>query len=126
PGVPENCIALKTIEDAIRLRNQLVGTLEKGALEKHSEKRRRLLTITVVGGGCTGVEVVAEIAQFINLILNRDYPEIERSEVRILLIEAEDKILPSFPQYLSKVATERLRRMGIEILLNSPIRSANE
>lgn len=126
PGVPENCIAFKTIEDAIRLRNQLVGNLEKGALEKDSEKKRKLLTITVAGGGCTGIEVVAEIAQFINLILNRDYPEIERSEVRILLIEAEDKILPSFPQYLSNVATERLRRMGIEILLNSPIRWASE
>ena len=126
PGVPENCIPFKTIEDAIRLRNQLVASLEKGALEKDSEKKRKLLTISVVGGGCTGVEVVTEIAQFINLILNRDYPEIERSEVRILLIEAADKILPSFPQYLSKMATERLRRMGIEILLNSMIQWANE
>jgi len=126
PGVPENCIPFKTIEDAIRLRNQLVASLEKGALEKDSKKKRKLLTISVVGGGCTGVEVVTEIAQFINLILNRDYPEIERSEVRILLIEAADKILPSFPQYLSKMATERLRRMGIEILLNSMIQWANE
>lgn len=126
PGVPENCIPFKTIEDAIRLRNQLVASLEKGALEKDSKKKRKLLTISVVGGGCTGVEVVAEIAQFINLILNRDYPEIERSEVRILLVEAADKILPSFPQYLSNMATERLRRMGIEILLNSMIQWANE
>jgi len=126
PGVRENCITFKTIEDAIRLRNQLVGILEKGALQKDSQKKRKLLTITVVGGGCTGVEVVTEIAQFINVILNKDYPEIKRSEVRILLIEAMDKILPSFPRYLSHVATERLRRMGVEILLNSPIQWANE
>ncbi len=126
PGVPENCIPFKTIEDAIRLRNHLVNVLEQGALEKDSQERRRLLTIVVAGGGCTGVEVVAEIAQFINLILNKDYPEIKRSEVRIYLIEALDKILPSFPQYLSNMATERLRRMGIEILLDSPIQWANE
>ena len=126
PGVRENCITFKTIEDAIRLRNHLVGVLEKGAIEEDNQKKRNLLTINVVGGGCTGVEVVTEIAQFINIILNKDYPEIKRSEVRILLIEAMDKILPSFPKYLSHVATKRLRQMGIEILLNSPIQWANE
>ena len=126
PGLRENCITFKTIEDAIRLRNQLVEMLEKGALEKDSQKKKKLLTITVIGGGCTGVELVTEIAQFIHVILNRDYPEIQRSEVRILLIEAMDRILPSFPQYLSDVATQRLRHMGIEILLNSLIERANE
>lgn len=126
PGIRENCIPFKAIEDAIRLRNNLVSILEKGAIEEDSRKRKKLLTIVVAGGGCTGVEVVTEIAQFINLILDKDYPEIRRSEVRILLIEAMDKILPSFPHYLSHGATERLRRMGIEILLDSPIQWANE
>ncbi|MCK5554359.1 MAG: FAD-dependent oxidoreductase, partial [Deltaproteobacteria bacterium] len=107
-------------------RNQLVGILEKGALEKDGRRRRKLLTIVVAGGGCTGVEVVTEIAQFINIILDKDYPELERSELRILLIEAMDKILPSFPRYLSQVATKRLKWMGIEILLNSPIQWATE
>jgi NADH dehydrogenase len=78
-----------------------------------------------VGGGCTGVELVAEIAQFIKIILRKDYPEINRSEVRIILIEATDRILPSFPRYLSNVAMERLRQMGVEILLNSPIQWVN-
>ncbi len=126
PNLRENSITFKSIEDAIRLRNSLMGLLEKAALERDREKRTGLLTITVAGGGCTGVELVAEIAQFIRIILRKDYPEINRSEVKIILIEAMDRILPSFPRYLSNVATERLRKMGVEVLLNSPIQTVNE
>jgi NADH dehydrogenase len=126
PDLPEKSITFKTVEDAIRLRNFLTGNLEKGALEKNVERRRKLLTITVAGGGCTGVELVAEIAQFIKLILRKDYPEIRRSEVRIILIEATDRILPSFPKFRSGVAMERLKRMGVEILLDSPIQGVDE
>jgi NADH dehydrogenase len=121
PNLRENSITFKSIEDAIRLRNSLTGALEKATLERDKEKRRSLLTVTVAGGGCTGVELVAEIAQFIKIILRKDYPEINRSEVRIILIEAMDRILPSFPRYLSNIAAERLRRMGVEVLLDSPI-----
>lgn len=116
-----NCLTFKTMEDAIRLRNRLIDVLERAALERDPGRRRRLLTLTVAGGGCTGVELVAEIAQFINLILHKDYPEIERSEVRILLLEAMERILPSFSSYLSQVAMERLRKMGIDVRLNAPI-----
>jgi NADH dehydrogenase len=125
PNLRENSITFKSIEDAIRLRNSLTGALEKATLERDKEKRRSLLTVTVAGGGCTGVELVAEIAQFIKIILRKDYPEITRSEVRIVLIEAMDRILPSFPRYLSNVAMERLRRMGVEVLVDSPIQWVN-
>ncbi len=121
PNLQENSITFKSIEDAIRLRDRLTGALEKATLERDKEKRRSLLTLTVAGGGCTGVELVAEIAQFIKIILRKDYPEINRSEVRIVLIEAMDRILPSFPRYLSNIAAERLRRMGVEVLVDSPI-----
>ena len=125
-NLEKNSITFKSIEDAIRLRNSLIGVLEKAALEGNKEKRGSLLTITVAGGGCTGVELVAEIAQFINVILRKDYPEINRSEVRIILIEAMDRILPSFPRYLSNIAAERLRQMGVEVLLNSPIQEVSQ
>lgn len=126
PNLRENGTTFKTIGDAVLLRNRLIDALERGSLEKDADKKKKLLTITVAGGGCTGVEVVAEIAQFINVILHRDYPEIKRDEVRIYLIEAMDRILPSFPKYLSDVATGRLRRMGIEVLLNSPIQGVDQ
>jgi NADH dehydrogenase len=125
PHIRENCLTFKTIADAVLLRNRLIDALERGAMEKDEEKKRKLLTIAVAGGGCTGVEVVAEIAQFIKVILSRDYPEIKREEVRIYLIEAMGRILPSFPEFLSEVATQRLRRMGIEVLLNCPIQGVD-
>jgi NADH dehydrogenase len=126
PNLQENSITFKTIEDAIWLRNRLTGALERAVLERDPEKRKSLLTIAVAGGGCTGVELVAEIAQFIKVILRKDYPEISRSEVRIILMEAMDRILPSFPAYLSHVAMERLRQMRVEILLDSPIQWVNQ
>jgi NADH dehydrogenase len=124
-NLQKNSITFKSIEDAIRLRNSLTGLLEKAALERDREKRRSLLTLAVAGGGCTGVELVAEIAQFIKIILRKDYPEINRFEVRIILIEAMDRILPSFPKYLSNIAMERLRQMGVEVLVDSPIQWVN-
>ncbi len=126
PNLRENSMTFKTIADAALLRNRLIDVLERAALEKDPDRKRKLLTIVVAGGGCTGVEVVAEIAQFIKIILHRDYPEIRRDEVRIYLIEAMDRILPSFPRYLSQVAARRLRRMGIELLLNSPVQAVDQ
>ncbi len=122
----ENCLTFKTIMDAVLLRNRLIDALEKGAMETDEEKKKKLLTFVVAGGGCTGVEVVAEIAQFIKVILVRDYPEIKRDEVQIYLVEAMDRILPSFPRYLSHVATQRLKRMGVKVLLNSPIQGVDQ
>jgi len=126
PNLRQNCMTFKTIMDAALLRNRLIDALEKGAIETDADKKRKFLTIAVAGGGCTGVEVVAEIAQFINVILAKDYPEIKRDEVQIYLIEAMDRILPSFPKYLSHVATQRLKRMGIEVLLNCPIQGVDQ
>lgn len=126
PYLRESSMTFKTIADAALLRNRLIDALERGALEANPEKKKKLLTVTVAGGGCTGVEVVSEIAQFIKVILRRDYPEVKREEVHIYLIEAMDRILPSFPKYLSEVALRRLRRMGVEVLLNSPIQAVDQ
>ena len=90
------------------------------------EEKAGLLSISVAGAGCTGCEVVAEIAQFISMILKRGYPEISSSDVTINLIEATDKVLPSFPEYLSEVALRRLSEIGIKVRLNSPITSVDE
>jgi NADH:ubiquinone reductase (H+-translocating) len=119
PGLKENSLSFKTISDGSAIRNKIIEHLEKGAIEKNEERRKALLTINVVGGGCTGVELIAEIAQFINIILKKDYPEIARSEVRINMIEAAGKILTSFPAYLSQVAMERLRGLGVELLFKT-------
>ncbi len=126
PGVEERCITFKNITDVVRLRNEIITVMEKATLSKDPEEKARLLSISVAGAGCTGCEVVAEIAQFISIILKRGYPEIAPSDVTINLIEASDKVLPSFPEYLSGVALGRLREIGIKVRLNSPITGVDD
>jgi len=121
PGVEENGLTFKRIGDATDIRNRIIKALEKGALERNHDERKKILTINVAGGGCTGVELVSEIAQFIREILSKDYPEIERHDVTINLIEATGTILSSFPEYLAEVALGRLTDMGIRVHLDSPI-----
>ena len=121
PGAAENSITFKTINDAIVLRDSIVKALERAAIEKNPGLKMELLTFNVAGAGCTGVELISEMAEFIDAILERDYPEIERARVRLNLIEAAGNVLSTFPSYLSRVANERLSEMGIEVMLESPI-----
>ncbi|MDD5711454.1 MAG: NAD(P)/FAD-dependent oxidoreductase [Smithellaceae bacterium] len=126
PGLAENCSTFKTITDATELRNRLTGMLERAAMEKDEGIRRDILTVNVGGAGCTGVELVAEIAQFVSIILEHDYPEIKRNEIKINLIEACDRVLPSFPLYLSRVAAERLKQMGVEVMFEKTVAKVDE
>jgi len=123
PGARENCITFKTISDAIRLRNTTIDILERAALEKNPAVKREMLTFSVAGAGCTGVELVSEIAEFLSEIISREYPEIKPEEIRVNLIEAAPNVLGSFPPYLSRVAAERLKDMGVEVMIESPISS---
>jgi NADH:ubiquinone reductase (H+-translocating) len=126
PGVEERCITFKSITDVVRLRNEIITVLEKASIVIDPEEKVRLLSISVAGAGCTGCEVVAEIAQFISIILKRGYPEIAQSDVTINLLEASGKVLPSFPEYLSEIALRRLIEIGIKVRLDSPVASVDE
>lgn len=121
PGARENSLTFKSIHDAIRLRNSLIDCLERAAIETNPAVKREMLTFNVAGAGCTGVELVSEIAEFLNQIVSREYPEIRIEEVRVNLIEAAPDVLTSFPPPLSRAAAERLRDMGVELLTESPI-----
>ncbi len=126
PGVEKSSITFKGITDVIRLRNEIISILEKASIVNDPDEKARLLSICVAGAGCTGCEVVAEIAQFISIILKRGYPEIDKSDITINLLEASGNVLPSFPGYLSEVALRRLSGIGIKVRLNSPVTSVDE
>jgi len=125
PGAQENSLTFKSIYDAIRLRNSIIDCLERAAIETNPAVKREMLTFNVAGAGCTGVELVSEIAEFLSEIISREYPEIKSEEIRVNLIEAASNVLCSFPPYLSRVAAERLRDMGVELMIESPISSVN-
>ena len=107
---------LKRIEDALRIRGELLIAFEQAELAKDAAERRRLLTFVIVGGGATGVEMAGAIAEIARHTLVKDFRRIDPSTARIILIEAGPRILPAMPEDLSDYAKEVLTRMGVEVM----------
>ncbi|MCL4461266.1 MAG: NAD(P)/FAD-dependent oxidoreductase [Nitrospirae bacterium] len=114
----ENIFTLKSLKDASAINNHLIRMFEKAYWEESPESRRAALTFVVVGGGPTGVELAGEIHEYAHRELLRDFGRrISKEEIRVILVEATGRILPSLPEKLSLEALERLRKIGIEVIL---------
>ncbi|MCD0449541.1 NAD(P)/FAD-dependent oxidoreductase [Actinocorallia sp. API 0066] len=122
PGLAEHGIGFKTIEESIKLRNQVLGLLDRAASTRDEAERRRCLTFVFVGGGFAGVEALAELED-----MARDYlkwlPPLP-VRPRWLLVEASDRILPEVGPELGVYTVEQLRERGIEVLLDTRLTSA--
>lgn len=123
PGAAEHAFPLKTLEEAIVLRNHILTCFERAAHDPDEAQRRARLTFTIVGGGPTGVEFAGALAELIHGPLVKDYPELDFREVRVILLEAQDALLPGLPSALQAYAQQRLQRMGVEVWLESPVRA---
>jgi len=108
-------LGLKDIPDAIAIRNHVLTCFEQAMLESDAEKRRTLLTFIVVGGGPTGVEMAGALSELIRLVLVKDYPRLNIKDVRILLLEATDKLLAALPERLREAAVKTLWRKWIDV-----------
>lgn len=117
----ENAMTLKSLADGIDLRNQIVECFEQAARETDPGRRKALLTFTVVGGGATGVELASSISDMIYGTLLKNYPMIDPSEPRLLLIEAQGRLLSGWNPEMSDVAARHLRDDGIELRLNTAV-----
>ncbi len=118
-GAAEDAFEMKTLDNAIALRNHILCCLEQAGSEPDAEVRRRLLTFAIVGGGPTGVEFAGALAELMRGPIMKDYPALNLSNVRVLLLQAVDSVLPDLPGRLRDYALQRLRRMGIEVLLSA-------
>jgi len=114
-------LGLKDIPDAITIRNHVLTCFEQAMLEPDAEKRRALLTFIVVGGGPTGVEMAGALSELIRLVLVKDYPRLNIKDVRILLLEATDKLLPALPERLRKAAGKTLWRKYVEVRFGATV-----
>ena len=106
---------LKDLAGAVRLRNQVLECFERGMLESDAERRRALLTFVVVGGGPTGVEMAGALSELVRLVLVKDYPRLNLKDVRVLLLEAGDRLLAGMPAQLSEAAARTLWRKHVEV-----------
>ena len=121
-GAGEHAYPLKELSDAVALRNHALACFEAAAMEEDPELRRELLTFVVVGGGPTGVELAGAMAELGRHPMSEEYEEFGRDDIRVLLLEASDGLLPGVPDELGTYVTRRLRRMGVEVHTSSPVR----
>ncbi|MDZ7793952.1 MAG: NAD(P)/FAD-dependent oxidoreductase [Spirochaetia bacterium] len=124
PGVQENSFTIWSFDDAIRLRNQIEDRFMEAAREPDEAKRRRILTFVVAGAGFTGVELAGEILER-KKTLCREY-HLKEHEVRVLIVEALDTILPILPAKMQNKAERYLRKKGAEIMTEAPVVGAEE
>jgi NADH:ubiquinone reductase (H+-translocating) len=106
---------LKTLEDAFEIRRRVLLAYETAEWTAGEAERRALLTFVVVGGGPTGVELAGALAEIARYTLASDFRAIDPAQSRIILLEAGDRLLPSFPARLSAPAENALRRLGVEV-----------
>ncbi|TMD63818.1 MAG: NAD(P)/FAD-dependent oxidoreductase [Chloroflexi bacterium] len=123
PGVSEHAFTLKTLEEAVTLRDHVIAMLETADGESDAIERRRQLTFVVAGGGFAGTETIAELFDLVNSSL-RYYPRIPVGEPRFVLIHAGDRILPEISAGLGEYALHKLRRRGIEFILSARLAGA--
>lgn len=123
-GLPEHAIPFKNLSDALYIRNHIIHALEEAAIEhRNIELRKQLLTFVVAGGGFSGVEVVAELNDFVRGVI-RNYPQINPKDVRVVLLHALDRILPELDERLALYAQKILAKRGVEICLNTKLEAA--
>ncbi len=121
PGAAEYTFPLKTLEHGTAIRNHILCSFERATYETDEERRQRLLTFTVVGGGATGVEFAGALAELIRGPLTKDYPGIDFKKIKILLLEAADSLISMMPDELCRYALERLRWMGVDVRLKTTV-----
>ncbi len=124
PGLAENALTMKSLSDAIRLRSRLIKNLEEADFECSCEDRSRLLTVVVAGGGFAGVETIASVNDFVREAIEF-YPKLTEAELRIVLIEATDLILPELGPQLGAYARKKLARRGVQFLMNTAVKSVS-
>ena len=120
-NVRKNAIPMKTLNDAISMRNTLLKNLEKAAICKDIRKRRKLLTIVVAGGGPTGVEVSGMFAEMRKSILIKEYPELDTTASNIYLVDGGDSLLSPMSVASQQDTLEAVTKLGVVVKLNTRV-----
>jgi NADH:ubiquinone reductase (H+-translocating) len=117
----EYAAEVKSLESALMVRSRLLSAFEAAELEPDPELRAALLTFVVVGAGPTGVEMAGQIAELARDTLRRDFRTIDPRTARILLVEAADRVLTTFPASLSASAARSLQKLGVTVLTSQTV-----
>ena len=114
---------MKSIPEALNLRYMILQNLEEAVLQKTQEEREPYLTFVLVGAGPTGVELAGALAELRNHVLDKDYPELSKTQMKVYLVDFLPTVLGQMSDQASKAAKDFLTRMGVEVLLNVKVES---
>ncbi len=119
--IEQNAMRMKSVPQALKLRSLMLENLEQAVITPDREKRKELLNFVIVGAGPTGVELAGGLAEMRSGVLPRDYPDMDFREMRIHIIESADRVLPPMSPKASENAEKFLRKLGVEIHLNTMV-----
>ena len=117
---------LKTIEDALTMRRNVLSRFEQAEREGDPQRRRALLTFVIVGGGPTGVELAGAVAELAKHTLKNNFRSIDPATSEILLLEATDRVLSPYPQVLSAKAKKSLQRLGVTVQCDTLVKHVDD
>lgn len=121
PGAPKYALPMRTLEEAVCLRNHILGCFERAVREPDMTQRERLLTFVIVGGGPTGVELAGALSELIHGSLAKDFPTLDLRQVRLVLVQSGDSLLADLPKRLGEYTQKRLRKMGVKVHLQAKV-----
>ncbi|WP_289500846.1 NAD(P)/FAD-dependent oxidoreductase [Gloeocapsopsis sp. IPPAS B-1203] len=121
PGADKYALPMKTLPEAVYLRNHLLSCFEQAVREPDPELRQLLLTFAIVGGGPTGVELAGALVELIHGRLIKDFPTLEMEQVQVILLQSSDRLLADLPLRLSDYTYKQLQRSGVKIYLQTKV-----
>ena len=124
PGADRHAFTLWSYEDAVKLKEQILGMFRQAVLERNKKARQEMLTFVVVGAGFTGVEMIGELAEFTQELCKEFV--VDPSEVKLHVVDMVDKILPILPEPLIRKAEKRLKKLNVNIITGSKITGVSE
>src|SRR5882672_10196391 len=117
---------LKSLEDAMRIRREVLLAFEIAETESDAAEREKLMTLVIVGGGPTGVELAGAFAELARTVLKRDFRRIDPAQARIILIEAAPTILSHLPAELSESAARQLQELGVHVRTSTRVKEIRQ
>lgn len=120
--VKANALPMKTIDDALNMRNRLLLTMEQATRTKDEAERSRLTNVVIAGGGPTGVELAGMMAEMGRTILRKDYPELQTGNGHIYLVDSSEHLLNAMSHSSQEEAYKTLRRLGVHVKLHTRVK----
>lgn len=123
-GAPQSTFPLRTLKDAIALRNHILSCFER-AVKQNEQDIQQLLTFVIVGGGPTGVEMAGALQELIHDCLVKDYPQLDLRQAQVILLQSGSNLLGSYPPHLQKYTLRQLRDRGVKVYFNNRVKEAS-